>query len=50
MDTDVKKGAVIKKEKNDQTKNSSELSYVKMVSNKAILMTNYYTSCLILSF
>lgn len=48
---DVKKGAVIKKkEGNDQTKNSSELTYVGMASNKAIHMTNFYTSCPILSF
>lgn len=48
---DVRKGAVIKKkEENDQTKNSSELTSVGMASNIAIHMTNYYTSCPVLSF
>lgn len=49
--SDVKKGAVIKKRGTIKAaKNSLELTYACMASSRAIHMTDYYTSCLVLPY
>lgn len=49
--SDVRKGAVIKKRGTIKApKNSSELTYASMASSRAIHMTDYYTSCLVLPY
>lgn len=48
---DVRKGAVIKmKGAIKTTKNSFELTCDSMARSRAIHMTDYYTSCLVLSY